>query len=171
MPWLVIGIAALLFFNENLPLVGKITPSLRTVGVMQVVCTFPLVAAIVAARLARFEHQEEEAAIDLGASQTQVLRHIVLPHIAPALAAAAIFAFMWSFNNFEIGYFDSGAQQTFPVWAFSTLRHHQGLPEVNTISTLVSVVQVVLVAIAWRLLGARKNGGVDALGLGARGGR
>ncbi len=151
-PWLVIGISALLFFNDDLPLVGTTELSLWTIGLMHVVCTFPLVAAIVSARLARFDRTQEEAAVDLGATQAQMLRRVVLPHLMPALAASTIFAYMWSFNNFEISYFVGGPDYTFPVWAFSTLRHSQNLPVVNAISTVISAVQVLLVLVAWRIL-------------------
>ena len=158
-PWLVIGISALLFFNDDLPLVGQTDLSLWTVGIMHVVCTFPLVAAIVSARLARFDRTQEEAAIDLGASQAQMLRRVVLPHLTPALVASAIFAYMWSFNNFEISYFVGGPDFTFPVWAFSTLRHGQNLPIVNAISTVISLVQVLLVFVAWRIARPRPDRG------------
>ncbi len=168
-PWLVIGISALLFFNDDLPLVGQTDLSLWTVGIMHVVCTFPLVAAIVAARLARFDRTQEEAAIDLGASQAQMLRRVVLPHLTPALVASAIFAYMWSFNNFEISYFVGGPDYTFPVWAFSTLRHGQNLPIVNAISTVISLVQVLLVFIAWRIARPRPDRG-DAGGFMPMGG-
>ncbi|MBW8712235.1 MAG: ABC transporter permease subunit, partial [Mycobacterium sp.] len=103
LPWLIIGIAALMFyvrFNVDL--------SLNTVIATQIVCTFPLVTAIVGAQLFRFQRVQEEAAIDLGCSRMQVLRYIILPHIAPALAASAIFAFTWSFNNYEISAFTIG---------------------------------------------------------------
>ena len=168
-PWLVIGISALLFFNDDLPLVGQTDLSLWTVGIMHVVCTFPLVAAIVSARLARFDRTQEEAAIDLGASQAQMLRRVVLPHLTPALVASAIFAYMWSFNNFEISYFVGGPDYTFPVWAFSTLRHGQNLPIVNSISTVISLVQVLLVFIAWRIARPRPDRG-DAGGFMPMGG-
>jgi spermidine/putrescine transport system permease protein len=145
-PWLLIGVGALLFFNRlRAPL------SLQTVAIMHVACTFPLVAAIVSARLARFERSQEEAALDLGARPREVLRYIVVPQLAPALAASAIFAFSWSFNNFEVSFFTSGFELTFPLWVFSTLRHAQNLPVVNAISTLVSVLQVAAVYVAWRL--------------------
>jgi len=168
-PWLVIGISALLFFNDDLPLVGQTDLSLWTVGIMHVVCTFPLVAAIVSARLARFDRTQEEAAIDLGASQAQMLRRVVLPHLTPALVASAIFAYMWSFNNFEISYFVGGADYTFPVWAFSTLRHGQNLPIVNAISTVISLAQVLLVFVAWMVARPRPDRG-DAGGFMPMGG-
>ena len=145
-PWLLIGVGGLLFFSRlHVPL------SLNTIGVMQVVSIFPLVTAIVAARLVRFDTSLEEAARDLGATQWEVLRFIVLPLIAPALAASAIFAFSWSFNNFTISYFTAGFQSTFPIWVFSTLNHAKNVPIVNAISTLVAAVQVVILYAAWRL--------------------
>ncbi len=82
-PWLIIGVAGLIFFSE-----AGIALSLQTIGIMHVVTTFPLVVAIVAAGLVRFQRSLEEAAIDLGASQLQMLRYVVLPQIAPSLAAA-----------------------------------------------------------------------------------
>jgi spermidine/putrescine transport system permease protein len=159
-PWLLVGVGALMFFNRiHVPL------SLRTIGLMHVTVAFPLVAAIVAARLVRFDRRLEEAALDLGGLPREVLRYIVLPHVAPALAAAAIFAFSYSFNNFVISFFTGGFELTFPIWVFSTLRHAQNVPIVNAISTLVSVLQVVVVLLAWRVsVGSKRRGGggVDA---------
>jgi ABC-type spermidine/putrescine transport system permease subunit II len=155
LPWLIIGIAALMFyvrFNVDL--------SLRTVIATQIVCTFPLVTAIVGAQLFRFQRVQEEAAIDLGCSRVQVLRHIILPHIAPALAASAIFAFTWSFNNYEISAFTIGFQQTFPVWVYSSVRNPDHTAIVNSISTVISVVQVLLIWLA--LVFLRSRSGDDA---------
>jgi ABC-type spermidine/putrescine transport system permease subunit II len=152
LPWLIIGIAALMFyvrFNVDL--------TLRTVIATQVICTFPLVTAIVAAQLFRFQRVQEEAAIDLGCSRLQVLRHIILPHIAPALAASAIFAFTWSFNNYEISAFTIGFQQTFPIWVYSSVRNPDHTAVVNAISTVISVVQILLIWAALRLLRARSG--------------
>jgi spermidine/putrescine transport system permease protein len=159
-PWLIIGVAGLVFFSQTgIPL------SLQTVGVMQLVVTFPLVVAIVSAGLVRFDRSLEEAAVDLGASQVQMLRHVVLPQLAPALAAAAIFAFSWSFNNFEVSFFTSGFDQTFPVWVFSVLRHSENLPIVNAVSTVIALAQMLLVLGAWRLMKrlTRNRGGAEEL--------
>ena len=151
-PWLLIGVGALLFFSRlDVPL------NLRTITSMHVVVAFPLVAAIVSARLLRFDRSLEEAARDLGATNREVLRYIVLPHLVPALAAAAILAFSYSFNNFVLSFFVGGFELTFPIWVFSTLRHAQNVPIVNAISTLVSVVQVVVVGAAWRLWRVRSD--------------
>jgi spermidine/putrescine transport system permease protein len=157
LPWLIIGIAALMAYGRL-----HIALNLRTVIATQTICTFPLVTAIVAAQLFRFEKVQEEAAIDLGCSRLQVLRHVILPHIASALAASAIFAFTWSFNNFEISFFTIGFQQTFPIWVYSSVRNPDHTAVVNAISVVISVVQVALIYLAVRLL---RRGSDDETGV------
>ena len=39
---------------------------------------------------------------------------------APPSRRPRIFAFAWSFNNYEISAFTLGFQQTFPVWVYSS---------------------------------------------------
>ncbi len=153
LPWLIIGIAALMAYER-----AHVSLSLRTVIATQTVCTFPLVTAIVAAQLFRFQKVQEEAAIDLGCSRLEVLRYIILPHIGPALAAAAIFAFTWSFNNYEISAFTLGFQQTFPVWVYSSVRNPDHTAIVNAISALISLGQVLLIWFALRLMRLRSGG-------------
>ena len=158
LPWLVIGIAALMAYGRL-----HIELNLRTVIATQTICTFPLVTAIVSAQLFRFERVQEEAAIDLGCSRLQVLRHIIMPHIASALAASAIFAFTWSFNNFEISFFTIGFQQTFPIWVYSSVRNPDHTAVVNAVSVVISAVQVVMIYAALKLL--RRGGAASALGI------
>jgi ABC-type spermidine/putrescine transport system permease subunit II len=159
-PWLIVGVAGLIFFSQT-----GISLSLTTIGLMQLVVTFPLVVAIISAGLVRFPRSVEEAAIDLGASQAQMIRYVVIPQIAPSLAAAAIFAFAWSFNNFEVSFFTGGFEQTFPVWVFSILRQSENLPMVNAVSTVIALAQVVAVFAGWRLMKrlTRDRGGDQAL--------
>jgi spermidine/putrescine transport system permease protein len=159
-PWLVIGIAGLLLFASL-----QVELTLKTVGVMHVMTTFPMVTALVAARLVRFERSQEEAALDLGASQLQMMTKVVLPQLAPALAASAIFAFAWSFNNFEISFFTGGYDQTFPVWVYGVLRNSNNLPVVNAMSTLISAVQVMVVYLLWWGIRrvSHRRGSVDEL--------
>jgi spermidine/putrescine transport system permease protein len=159
LPWLIIGIAALMAYDRV-----DIDLSLWTVTATQVICTFPLVTAIVSAQLFRFERVQEEAAIDLGCSRIQVLRHIILPHIGPAVGAAAIFAFAWSFNNYEISLFTIGYQVTFPIWVYSSVRNPDHTAVVNAVSTLISAVQVLLIVGAFALLRARGGGTAAVMG-------
>ena len=159
-PWLLISVGLLLFFSRiEMPL------GFLTIGLSHVVVAFPLVAAIISARLLRFDPRQEEAARDLGATNTEVLRYVILPHLAPALAASAVLAFSYSFNNFVITFFTGGFELTFPTWVFSTLRHAQNVPIVNAISTLVSAVQLGVILLVWWLWNrrARRHAGVDPM--------
>ena len=132
-PWLIIGVAGLIFFSQL-----GVALSLQTVGLMHLVVTFPLVVAIVSAGLVRFQRSLEEAAIDLGASSGRCCATWSSRRSAPSIAAASIFAFAWSFNNFEISFFTGGFEQTFPVWVFSILRQSENLPIVNAVSTVIA---------------------------------
>jgi spermidine/putrescine transport system permease protein len=166
-PWLVIGISGLVFFVYL-----EVELSLTTVTLMHIAVTFPLVTALVSARLVRFERSQEEAAIDLGASQLQLMTKVVLPQLTPALAASLIVAFAWSFNNFEISFYNGGYEETFPVWVYAVLRRSYNLPVVNAISTLVSAIQVVVVYglyLLIRWLGKRRGSGDDLTSLVAGG--
>jgi len=155
-PWLIIGVAGLIFFSQI-----EFELSLTTITLMHLVVTFPLVVAIVSAGLVRFQRSLEEAAIDLGATQIQMLRHVVLPQIGPSIAAASIFAFAWSFNNFEISFFTGGFEQTFPVWVFSILRQSENLPVVNAVSTVIAAAQILAVFGAWALMKRLSRSGSD----------
>ena len=56
-PWLIIGVAGLIFFSQI-----QVQLSLQTITLMHLVVTFPLVVAIVSAGLVRFQRSLEEAA-------------------------------------------------------------------------------------------------------------
>ncbi|CAN5639891.1 spermidine/putrescine ABC transporter permease PotC [soil metagenome] len=159
-PWLIMGVSGLLLFASL-----GIELSLLTVGAMHIAVTFPLVTALVSARLVRFQRSQEEAAVDLGASQWQLMTKVVFPQLAPTLGAALIFSFAWSFNNFEISFFTGGYEQTFPVWVYSVLRRSDNLPIVNAVSTAVSLVQVVVVYGMWLTLQAvaKRRGSQESL--------
>ena len=56
---------------------------------------------IFVARLQRFDQTQEEAALDLGASQTQVFFKILIPYLMPAIASSCVIAFLASFENYN----------------------------------------------------------------------
>lgn len=152
LPWLVIGISALLFFDYlGRTLIG-VELSLVTAGVMHVVVAYPLVTALVSAQLVSLKPSLEEAALDLGATPREAYRRVIVPLLIPTLATSAIFVFSWSFNNFIVSFFTIGFDSTFPIWVFSSLRRSRNLPVVNSISTAVSVVQILIVWGTWRML-------------------
>ncbi len=153
-PWLLLGIALLLFFNA----VG-IRLSILTVILSHIAFDTPLVAVIVAAQLHRLDPDLQHAARDLGCGPLGAFRHVTLPLIAPAVVAAAIFAFNWSFDAFVITHFVIGTQVTFPIWVWSALRFPKNLPIINAISSVIVLLEMVLIFFAERLRQRGLTGG------------
>jgi spermidine/putrescine transport system permease protein len=155
-PEICLGVAMLIFFawiewpnNLIWPL------NLGAITIAHITFCFPFVTMVVRSRLASFNKEEEEAAKDLGASDWQAFRDVLLPHMRPSLVAGALLSFTLSLDDFVITFFTSGPDTiTFPVKVYSMVRFSV-TPEVNAASTLLIVLTVVLTAIALRLQGAK----------------
>jgi mannopine transport system permease protein len=70
----------------------------------------PYVVLTVTASLQRLDPNLELAALNCGASRLQAFVHIVLPNIAPGVAAGAVFAFLASFDEATVAFFISGVE-------------------------------------------------------------
>lgn len=143
-PWLVIGIAALIFFRA----LGFGT-SLVSVVLMQTVVTFPLVTVILFGRLIGMDPNIEDAGLDLGATRLGVIRRVVLPQLVAPLVLSTLFALISSLGNFVVTFFVIGYELTVPIWAYSSLRHPENLPMVNAAATILFAVNVVAILSVW----------------------
>jgi spermidine/putrescine transport system permease protein len=119
---------------------------------------FPFVAIVVRSRMVGFNMQLEEASKDLGASQWQTFRHVLLPFMKPGLIAGSLLAFTLSLDDFVITYFTSGpGSVTFPVKVFSMVR--RGVtPDINAASTVLIVITVVATVLAMKMQAPDKTG-------------
>jgi ABC-type spermidine/putrescine transport system permease subunit II len=142
-PGLLIGVSLLVLLRSTLGL-GL---SQQTAVLGQSVYTTPFVLLIVAARLQGFDRSLERAAGDLGASPARALRRIVLPLIAPAVLAGALFAFTLSLDEFVITYFLIGADNTLPIYIYTQVKF--GItPEVNALTALMLAMSILLLLLA-----------------------
>jgi len=64
------------------------------------------------ARLQRFDRTQEEAALDLGASNVQVFWKILVPFLKPAILSAAVLSFLSSFENYNTTLFTIQSKAT-----------------------------------------------------------
>jgi len=144
-PYVVLGVALLILFS-----VLQIDRSLWTVGIAHTVVALPYTLLIIASRLAGFDPNLEEAAMDLGADYPTTLRRVVLPLIFPAMVSAWLTAFTVSFDEFALALFLAGTQPTFPVYLFSQLRFANRLPIMIALAVLMMVGTLTLVFIAER---------------------
>ena len=148
-PEICMGVAMLAFFSRIGWPSGLIWPfNLGAIIIAHIAFSFPFVAIVVRARLANFNREEEEAAKDLGASEWQAFRDILLPFMRPGLIAGALLAFTLSLDDFVITFFTSGPDTvTFPVKVYSMVRFSV-TPEVNAASTVLIVITLLLTSLA-----------------------
>ena len=147
-PEICMGVAMLVFFSRVLPWPYDLPwpLSLGAILIAHVSFCFPFVTMVVRARLASFNKEQEEAARDLGASDWQAFRDVLLPHMTPALIAGALLSFTLSLDDFVITFFTSGPNTvTFPVKVYSMVRFSV-TPEVNAASTMLIVLTVAVMA-------------------------
>jgi spermidine/putrescine transport system permease protein len=160
-PEICMGVAFLIFFQKTMAWPqGMAWPlNLGAIVIAHITFCFPFVTMVVRSRLASFNREQEEAARDLGASEWQVFRDVLIPHIKPALIAGALLAFTLSLDDFVITFFTAGPDAiTFPVKVYSMVRFSV-TPVVNAASTILIILTVVLTAIALRLQGVKAIAG------------
>jgi multiple sugar transport system permease protein len=88
----------------------------------------------------------EEAAMVDGCSRIGALFRVILPMTMPALVAALVFAFIWSWNDFMIAltFISSPDQQTVPLGIYSFLGQYSVQWHYLMAASLVAVVPVVV---------------------------
>ncbi|HXV23120.1 MAG TPA: ABC transporter permease [Alphaproteobacteria bacterium] len=144
-PWLILATAMLVFFFYT-----GIGRGLHAMLLAHVALSLPYVIVVVGARLQSFGADLEEAAATLGAAPIQVFFRVTLPIIAPGVAAAALFAFGISFDQFVTSYFLSPpGTTTLPVEIYASIR--KGFtPEINAISTIIIIISMLLLLLVSR---------------------
>ena len=148
-PEICMGVAMLAFFARIGWPSGLVWPfNLGSIIIAHISFSFPFVAMVVRARLANFNRELEEAAKDLGASEWETFRDVLIPFMRPGLVAGGLLAFTLSLDDFVITFFTSGPDTvTFPVKVYSMVRFSV-TPEVNAASTVLIVITLFLTALA-----------------------
>ena len=110
---------------------------------------------IFVARLQRFDQTQEEAALDLGASQTQVFFKVLIPYLMPAIASSAVIAFLASFENYNTTVFSILSDQTLTTVIASKVR--LGISPAISALALVIIFLTLLAAIIYEVLKRRED--------------
>lgn len=98
-----------------------------------------ITSLIITARLKKFDTSLEEAALNLGASRAQVLRTVTLPFLRPAMIAAAIVAFLVSFENFNTTLFLVGSESPLTITMYDRMAKVGSTPVLNAVSFVLIV--------------------------------
>ena len=115
----------------------------------------PFVVITVFARLSSLDERLMEAARDLGASESTMIRTVLIPVILPAVMAGWLLAFTLSLDDVVVSTFVTGpSYEILPLRIYSMVR--VGLkPEVNAVGTLLLAASLVLVIMSQLLLRKR----------------
>ncbi len=145
-PEIVTAVATLVFFSAIGFVLGY-----NSILVAHIVFCIPFAYLPIAARLEGIEGVYEEAAQDLYASRGQVFRQVLLPLMAPGIFAGFLLAFIISLDDFIITNFVKGAGvETLPTAIFGSVK--SGIkPNIMALSTLMLLVSVLFVTLAYGL--------------------
>ena len=144
-PDVIIGASFLIFFT----MIGNVFKgfSLGFVSVLlsHIAFSIPIVVLMVLPKLQEMNDSMVDAARDLGASNLQVLQHIILPFLTPGIIAGYFMAFTYSLDDFAVTFFVTGnGFSTLSVEIYSRARQGISL-EINALSTLVFLFSMILV--------------------------
>ena len=128
-PELIFGVAMFFVFTFLFPSIGLGTLA-ETLALVTWNLSWP--AIIVQARLVTLGRQYEEAAADLGASQPQIMRRVMIPLLAPAIFASAVLVFSSVIDDFVlVDLLNSSAGNTpMSVYIYSQQRGGSGGPAI-----------------------------------------
>jgi spermidine/putrescine transport system permease protein len=144
-PELIFGVAMYFIFTQ--------LPGLKGLGLGTIAEVLGLVswnvswpAIIVQARLVTIGKHYEEASADLGCTQFQTLRRVMLPLLTPAIFASAILVFSGVIDDFVIvDLLSSNASNTpMSVIIYSTQHGGNGGPALNALATVMLLMSFVV---------------------------
>ena len=144
-PEIILG-ASLLTFYVSIGQPPFFPLSFLTIFIAHVMFNISYVVVTVRARLANFPSHLEEAAMDLGANESQTFWKVTFPLILPGIVGAALLAFSLSIDDFVITNFTAGRTQTLPMFIYTQAR--VGIPvQVYVIGTVIFLAAVSVVGI------------------------
>lgn len=145
-PGVVLGISTLVFWDRVNRFLGLGPDSFLSNGLfLTIIGQSTFIASycmlVLVARLQRYDLALTEAALDLGASHTQAFRKILLPFMRPAIASAAVLAFLASFENYNTTTFTFGEYPTLTIELSQKVRY--GItPAISALAFIIVVLTI-----------------------------
>jgi spermidine/putrescine transport system permease protein len=126
------GISLMLFF-----IASSIPSGLVTIFIAHTTFSISYVTMVMLACFEDFDFALVEAAMDLGANWSSMLRKVFFPLLRPGLIASALLAFALSLDDFVITFFVAGpGATTLPLYIYSMTKFGSP-PLINALSTLL----------------------------------
>jgi putative spermidine/putrescine transport system permease protein len=134
----------------------------------QLTWTLPYGMLIMFAVFGRFNKSYEEAARDLGATDWQRLRYVMIPIVFPGIIGVSLFAFTLSYDEFPRTLLTAGSRNTLPleIWSMTTNVTSPALYAVGTMTTVVSFITIGIALGSIALIERRRVRGTGGGGAG-----
>ena len=140
-PGVVLGISTLIFWDRMGVMFNTGYESffydgifLTIIGQSTFISAYTMLVFI--SRLQRFDSVLEEAALDLGATNIQYFRKILLPFLKPAIGSAAVLAFLASFENYNTTVFTIVSESTLTTVLASKVRYGIN-PSISALAVII----------------------------------
>ena len=164
-PEIVIALATLVFFSSTFDIINplldlKLRLGFGTIIAAHALFNISLVMLLVRARLSGMDRTHVEASYDLFGTPWRTFWQITVPQLLPAIIAGCLLSFTFSFDDYVITTFVSGAgSTTLPLYVFSTIR--KGVtPATNAVAAVMLLITLSILLVGqflvWR--NARRSG-------------
>ena len=165
-PGVILGISTLVFWDRLGVMANADYETLYYNGIfLTIVGQSTFISAycmlVFMARLQRFDRTQEEAALDLGATNVQVFWKVLIPFLRPAIFSAAVLAFLSSFENYNTTIFTIQAESTLTTVLAGKVRMGTQ-PDLSALAVII--VSITLIgAIAHEIMRRREAAKEEAL--------
>lgn len=140
-PDVMIGASFLILFTTM-----KFQLGMFSVLLSHIAFSIPIVVLMVLPRLKEMNQDMVNAAYDLGASQFQMMKEVMIPYLTPGIIAGYFMAFTYSLDDFAVTFFLTGnGFTTLSVEIYSRARQGISL-DINALSTIVFLFSIILVS-------------------------
>lgn len=143
-PDIITGVSLFLLF-----IFMRITQGYTSVILAHITFCTPYVVLSVLPKMSQMNPNIYEAARDLGATQFQALRKVVIPQLIPGMVSGFILAFTMSLDDFAVTFFTRGTigLDTLSTYIYADARKGGLTPELRPLMTIIFLTILVLLII------------------------
>ena len=168
-PGVILGISTLVFWDRVGTAIGASYNTffysgffLTILGQSSFIAAYCMLVFL--ARLQRFDFTQEEAALDLGASNVQVFWKILVPFLKPAILSSAVLSFLSSFENYNTTLFTIQSEATLTTVLAGRVRMGTE-PDIAALAVVIisiTIIGAVAYEIAKRREAAKEKSQIEA---------
>jgi len=145
LPGIITGLSLLMLF-----VTAGLKLSLATIVLGHGTALISVATTEIFAGLQKLDRAQEEASLDLGASQWRTFWHVTVPNLRLSIIGAGLLIFTLSMDEIAVSFFLIGRDNTLPLEIWSRLR--RGItPEINAVSTAIFAFSLLMIVLWYRL--------------------